>query len=258
MSQKRIRPLKLGILLLGGIWCGVAWPEQLAAQGPNPPGAGFDAALMQLFGQHKNFVAEAELRVVDGQQTDKVILPMRFAARAGRFRTEVDLTQMRGAQAQREQMEMVKQMGMDQIVNITHPDAGTMHLVFPSARATVRLEMPADDRKALAQPPKLERSFLGEETVDGHPCRKEQVAVTLANGRRAEVTVWSATDLQGFPLQIQTSDKGDTVTFRYRKVRFAEPGADLFEPPRDYTIYTNMESFTAALMQKLMKEAVKR
>lgn len=257
MNQRKIGLSKSGALFIGTLLLTGVVPDQVRAQA-NTPGTGFDAALMQLFGDHKNFVADVELRVTDGQKSDKVVLPMRFAARDGQFRTEVDLTQMRGSQAQPDQMTMVKQMGMDRIVSITRTDAGLMHLVFPSARATVRLEMSAEDRKALSQPPKLERTPLGEEAIEGRPCQKEQVTITLANGRKTDVTVWSARDLKGFPVQIQTTERGDTVTFRYRNVRFTDPGADLFQPPNGYTTYPSMEAFTAGLMQKMMKEAAGR
>ncbi|MGA4645272.1 LolA family protein [Limisphaera sp. 4302-co] len=225
------------------------------AQVPAASSTSFDAALMRLFDAHKTFTAEAELRVTDSRNQDKVVLPMQFAAREGRFRTEVDLSRMKGSQARPDQMATVKRMGMDRIVSITRTDTGAMHVLFPSARAAVNLAMSAEDRAALNQPPAIERKVLGQETVDGHPCRKETVTLTTSGGKKTEVTVWFATDLKEFPLQIQTTETGDTVTFRYRNVRFQEPDARLFEPPADYTAYSSMEAFTADLMRKLMKEA---
>lgn len=242
----------IGLLALG--LCG--WLSVFAQPG-GPTQPGFDAALLQLFGEHKAFSAQGELRVLDSQQKEKVVLPMEFAMREGKFRTEVDLTRMRGSQANPEQMAVLKQMGMDRIVSITRTDTGSLHLIFPSARAAVRLEMSPEDRAAVEKPPALERKSLGEETVDGHRCHKEQVTLTAANGRKMEVTVWTAADLKGFPVQIQTSEKGDTVTFRYRNVKFTAPSADLFEAPSGYTAYTNMEAFTMGMMQKLMQEARK-
>jgi hypothetical protein len=208
----------IGILGLGlaGWWSAFAQPG-------GPPRTGFDAALLQLFGEHKAFSAQGELRVLDSQQKEKVVLPMEFAMREGKFRTEVDLTRMRGTQANPDQMAMLKQMGMDRIVSITRTDTGALHLLFPSARAAVRLEMPPEDRAAVEKPPAIERKSLGEETVEGHRCVKEQVTLTAANGRKMEVTVWTATDLKGFPIQVQTTEKGDTVTFRYRNVKFTAP-----------------------------------
>jgi hypothetical protein len=248
-----IRPLLSLGALVGWLLAG-----SVPAQVPAGTGASFDAALMRLFDAHKSFTAEAELRVMDAQKQDKVLLPMQFAARDGRFRTEVDLSRMKGSQARPEQMDMVKQMGMDRIISITRPDTGKMHMVFPSARAAVNLALPAEERDAMQKLPQLERKVLGEEKVDNHPCRKEQVTLTTPGGRKTEVTVWLATDLKDFPIQIQTTEGGDTVIVRYRNVQFREPAAELFEPPADYTAYASMEAFSAGLMQKLMKEAGQR
>ncbi len=254
-ERPRVRVLAFGFWVLG-LWCGSL--VLLQAQVGGPPRAGFDTALLQLFGAHKAFSAQGELRVLDAQQQEKVVLPMEFGMRDGKFRTVVDLTRMRGSQANPEQMAMLKQMGMERIVSITRPDTGSLHLVFPSVRATVKLEMPPEDRAALEKPATLERKKVGEETLDGHRCQKEQVTLTTPQGRKIEVTVWTASDLNGFPLQIQTTEKGDTVTFRYRNVKFTAPGQELFEPPTGYTAYSSMEAFTAGMMQRLMQESTRR
>lgn len=252
-----------GTGLLRALWFVIPWVVGGGvgigrAQVPAASSASFDAALMRLFEAHKTFTAEAELRVTDSRNQEKVVLPVQFAAREGRFRTEVDLSRMKGSQARPDQVATIQQMGMDRIVSITRADTGVMHVLFPSARAAVNLTMSQEERSALQQPADLERKVLGEETVDGHPCRKESVTLTSVKGRKTEVTVWFASDLKHFPIQIQTTENGDTVTFRYRNVQFREPDASLFEPPADYTAYSSMEAFTAGLMQKLMKQASQR
>jgi hypothetical protein len=105
--------------------------------------------------------------------------------------------------------------------------------------------------------PKLEKTLLGKETLDGHPCEKSKVIMTDANGKRSEALVWAATDLKDFPIQIQTTEKGETVILRYAKIQTTKPDAKLFEVPAGYTTYDSMQAFGMGVMQKMMGGAGK-
>jgi hypothetical protein len=51
---------------------------------------------------------------------------------------------------------------------------------------------------------KYERVAMGEETVDGHQCKVEDITITSPkNPIRLKMRLWEAEDLQGFPVKIE-------------------------------------------------------
>jgi hypothetical protein len=114
----------------------------------------------------------------------------------------------------------------------------------------------AEDVAALKQPARIQKTLLGRETLDGHPCLKHKVVVTEPDGRQHEATVWHATELKNFPLRIQTVDGTDTLTLHFRQVRFQTPVAAEFELPAGTAKYDDPQDLTKAVMAKLLKEAI--
>ncbi len=72
---------------------------------------------------------------------------------------------------------------------------------------------------------------LGSDTIDGHACRVERVTVTAPGEAAHVMKVWSATDLKGFPLRVETESNGRTVQINYKDVSLAAPDAKLFVQP---------------------------
>jgi hypothetical protein len=88
----------------------------------------------------------------------------------------------------------------------------------------------------------------GSETVQGHPCAKNKVTVTGPDGSTHVSTVWNATDLDKFPVKIETGENGQKLTLLFTDVKLDKPDASLFAPPADYKKYDNM-------MQLMMSRA---
>ena len=78
---------------------------------------------------------------------------------------------------------------------------------------------------------KVERVPSGKETVDGHSCVIEDVAVTSTDRPRPlKMRFWEAEDLQGFPIKVQViSSFGHDKIIRYKDVVLAPPDAALFK-----------------------------
>ncbi len=72
---------------------------------------------------------------------------------------------------------------------------------------------------------------LGSDTIDGHACRVERVTVTTPKEAPQVMKVWSATDLEGFPLRVETESNGHTMQINYKDVSLAAPAASLFTQP---------------------------
>lgn len=213
---------------------------------------GLNAALTKLFGSTTAFSAKCEVSVLDKNQKEKMSMPMDYRLLDGKLRVEVDMTAMKGAGMKPEQAAMMKQMGMDRIISLVLPDKKTMNIIYPAMQAYVTMPLSKQDAAVLEQEPKIERSVLGKETVDGHPCEKTKVTITDANGKKTEVFVWNATDLKDFPIKIQAAENNDTVLMRYKNIQFAKPDAKQFDLPAGYTSHNSMEAFTGAMMQKMM------
>jgi len=134
------------------------------------------------------------------------------------------------------------------------PDKNAFYQVHPEIKGY--LEMP------FSQPPtvqresdyKMELTPLGKETLDGHACIKNKTVVADSLGHQKEYTVWNATDLNQFPLKIQTTNSlGEPETTFYRNVKLAKPDAKLFELPAGYRKYTDLSAMMQDIMMKQMQ-----
>jgi len=223
-----------------------------------PPSAPVPAALAKCFGNVTAFSAKCEVRVLDRNDKEKFSAPAEFALLDGKFRMELDFTQVKGQGIQQEQAAMMKQMGMDKLVSITRPDRKMTTVVYPGMQACLNSPMTKEQTDAVDESAKVEKTEQGKETVDGHPCVKNKVVVTDSKGQTSEAFVWNATDMKDFPVQVQVKEKNNTVIMLYKDVKLAKPAADKFEVPAAYTTYNNMQEFSAGMMQKMMGAAAKQ
>jgi hypothetical protein len=148
----------------------------------------------------------------------------------------------------------MKAVGMDRMVSITRPDKKVACLLYPGLQAY--LETPLQD-PSLTGPEsdfKVESVELGKETVDNHPCVKNKVIVTDKEGTKHESTVWNATDLKNFPVQIETTEDGRPLTMLFKDVQLAKPDAVLFDPPSDFKRFDSM----SAMMQETMMKQIRQ
>ena len=222
------------------------------AQMGGPPNTGFNAALTKLFGITTAFSARCDVRILDTNQKDKMSMPMEFALLDSMVRAEIDMTQIKGQGMSPEQAAQLKQMGMERIISIMRPDKKALNLLYPAMQACVTMPLPKEELAAIQKEPKMEKTVLGKETMDGHACEKSKIILTDANGKKSEAVVWMATDLKDFPVRIETTEKGESVILHYTNIQFAKPDARLFEIPADYKAYDSMQAFTMGMMQKMM------
>ena len=100
---------------------------------------------------------------------------------------------------------------------------------------------------------KVERVAAGEETLDGHSCRIEDVAVTSKQPGASPVKMrfWEAEDLQGFPIRIDIQRGTGHATIRYKNVVLGPQDPTLFIHPK------SCESLAEELRPKTPKGAPK-
>jgi hypothetical protein len=82
-----------------------------------------------------------------------------------------------------------------------------------------------------AQGATVDRTPAGNETVDGHACKVENVTVTPHDGQPTKMKVWEAEDLKGFPVKVEMQSKNGPITLLYKDVSLTEPAASLFTHP---------------------------
>jgi hypothetical protein len=244
MKYLKTLRLALAAILVTGT-TGIAH-AQLSSGGP----PGWNAAMTKLFGDVKAFSAKAEMRALDKSGQPSIQVPMNFALLDNKVRMDIDMAQSKGRQAPPEQVALLKQMAMDKVACIVALDKKAMQLIFPSLAAYVETPLPEEDVAALAKDLKLQKTPLGKETIDGHPCVKNRVIMTDAKGQLGEAVVWNATDMKEFPVQMQMNDKDTTVVMRYTDVRLSKPDAKQFVAPAGFTKHTDMQQLMIAIAQK--------
>lgn len=247
--QNFIRMLPLGCLLL------LAGSPSLRAQVTAGASPGLNAALVRLFGGVTAFTAQLEIQMLDQQGTETLNAPMQFSLLEGKMRGDLDVTKLKSKDLPALAATAAKSVGMERVVTLVRPDQKESYLLYPSFQACIVAPLDEEDVAALQKPAKLAKTPLARETIDGHPCIKNKVVVTEPDGRQHEATVWSATDLKDFPVQIKTVDGTDTIIMRFRQVKFERPAAKQFELPAGTAKYHDAKDLTQAVMKQLLGQA---
>jgi hypothetical protein len=249
--------MKMPKTLLAMVCCFGVLPVFAQPGAGSPTGLNFGGGMAKIFGDNSAFTADLVL-----QTTPSGAAPMNMhgktASLDGKTRFEVNMAEKDGP-ITAEQLAQMKAMGMDmsQMILLTRPDKKITYMVLPNMKASV--ENPITDTESLKSPSdfKMETTELGKETVDGHPCIKNKVVITDDKGKKHESTVWNATDLNKFPVKIETDESGDKATMLFQNVKLSKPDASLFDPPADYKSYSGMMAMMQEMMMKQMGGAGK-
>ncbi|MBC8001795.1 MAG: hypothetical protein H7X97_04325 [Opitutaceae bacterium] len=135
-------------------------------------------------------------------------------------------------------------------MTITTPAQKTILMIYPNLKSYA--EMPVPDQGAGSEKePKIEKTEIGKETVDGRATVKNKVVITDGAGKATEMTVWNAPDLKDFPVKIEMVERGNQITIVYKDIKSGKPEAKLFEAPADFKKYGSPQE----LMMEAMKNA---
>ena len=216
---------------------------------------GLNAALVRLFDGVTGFTAQLDLRMVDTNGTETLNAPMKFSLLDGMMRGDLDVTKLKSKDLPALAATAASSVGMDRVITLVRPDKKETYLLYPKFQACVVAPLDDEDVEALKKPAKLAKTPLARETLDGHPCIKNKVVVTEADGRKHAATVWNATDLKDFPVQIQTVDEADTIILRFRLIKFERPAAKDFDLPAGTKKYDDAGELSKAVMKQLIGQA---
>ncbi len=235
---------------------GFAEPARAQVGVGSPPG--WNAAMTRLFGDIKAFSAKAEFRIVDRAGKESLTMPMNIALLDRKVRLDIEMTRMKGPQAPPEQIAGMKQMAMDRLACVILPETKMMQIIFPALGAYVEMPLPEEEAAALTRNFRVDRTPLGKETIDGHPCAKNRVRMTDDQGQKIEFIVWSATDMKDFPLQAQMNDAGGNIVIRYKNVQLVRPDANQFGAPSGYTKHRDFLQLMQAAAGRQLGNAPKK
>jgi hypothetical protein len=211
------------------------------------PGTDF-TTLFKLFAGHPGFTAKSEVRMYDKAQKETISVAMNFAYLENKIRMEIDVAQMKNKDLPAAITGQLKSLGMDQVVMLIRPDRKSVHVLYPKLEACLTQPLP----KETATDSKLEKQAIGKETLEGQPCEKNRVTFTSAKGGKEELTVWYATNLKDFPVQVLTKQGDETVVTRYQQIQLLKPDAKLFDLPAGFKEYSDLQSFMQGITAKII------
>ena len=221
----------------------------LQAQIPGGAPGGINTALLKLFGNHTSFSVRATMQMADPGVADTTTVGVTMAVLEGKMRAEVNLEESSGPLLPPALIKQMKAIGMDRAVSIVRPDKARLLVIYPSLRAYADIALPKEAVAAVSASPKVQKTALGNETVAGHPCIKSKVILTDNKGRQQEATVWDATDLKQFPVQMKFVENGQNVMMRFNDIRLTKPENSQFEAPAGFTRYNDVQTLMTQKMQ---------
>jgi len=221
----------------------------MCAQMGGSPAPQMDDTMQKLFGDNQSFSADTKIQVTSDRGPMTLSGKMYFDK--GNSRTEMDMSQVQGANIPPQAMAQMKSIGLDKMVSITQSGSHVVDMVYPDAQAYAEMTVSAPPT-GTTNSASVKLTALGNETMAGHPCVKNKAVVTDAQGASHEYTVWNATDLKNFPVQIAMTDGNNPFTFTFMNVSLSKPDASLFAPPSGCTKYGSMQELMQGIMMKKM------
>ena len=225
-----------GLALAAMVWllsAGPAGAHGSAFIGGTSPADVF-RELAVLFGADAAFSARIDVVRESGTRpTLRQRLTYRLAP--GRLRVDEDINETTGMPGDGARQ---KEKGIDLQTRIVQLEPPMTYMIFPNVTAYAAY---ADPSPASVQ---VERSPLGEETVDGVACLKHRILLKEA-GETAEVTLWTRKDDPRIPVKLhETTHEETTATFR--DVKWETPPAAVFEVPKDYARFDSVRKVLEA------------
>jgi hypothetical protein len=229
--------------LFTAVICGVPALAQMPGGAGPGAGAGFDNGMEKLYGA--NTVFSATMVTTFGDPANPVTAKAKMVFDHENSWTEMNMADVQGPGLPPQALAQMKSIGMDDVVSITPSDKKNTYVIYPHIHSYVDMAIPASAANSGFT---VQTTKMGDETVAGHPCVKNDVVITNTV-QASDFTVWNAKDLNNFPVKISMTEQGMPVTISFQDISFDKPAAGLFEPPAHYTRYGSIgELYQSAMM----------
>jgi hypothetical protein len=234
----------LGALLVGKL-------PSLSAQGTDPAQALPLAVLVSnLFGPHTAFTALA--KVENAPLDAPSPLQLSLCRLGDRLWLNIDLRQIPQATGTPIPTGLLSKFGVDRAIAVGRLDGSSVWQIrFPKLEAYYEEALLLNDPRLrlLARGARIERTVLGKETLDGHPCVKHKLVASLKNEREPLGFVWEAGDMRKFPLRFDLMLEGQMTTIRLHDVKFGRADASYFDLPAGYQRYKDLQQILLVALQ---------
>lgn len=218
-------------------------------------GGSVNAALARLYADAPPFTADCTMSVTPTNRAGMrpVTVPMKFSARDGRLRLDLDLGRMSGADLPADQLRTLRQLGMVRMQTIIFADALRMLVNYPDLKASAFLELPPGsmpDPSTL----RLESRPDGEERLGGEAAARERIILTEPDGTTLTGTLWRSPRLGNLPVRVALNDSDGVVTVDLKGVRLQPPpGPEEFGIPAGFREFPSLEELTREAMRRTEK-----
>jgi hypothetical protein len=227
---------KLLLSLFSALICAASAFAQMGGGGQN---SGMD----ELFKANPVFSATMQTAINGPQGTMNVTSKMTYDH--GNSRSEMNMANVSGPNLPPNAAAQMKALGMDVVVTISTTAKTNIVTVYPNLKAYVSTALPPGS--AGTTKPDVQITKLGDDTVAGHSCVKNKIIVT-EDGQPHEFTVWNATDLNNFPVQVAIAEQGMSATMTYQNISFGGVSASDFRAPAGYKGYDSIPELMQAAM----------
>lgn len=193
---------------------------------PPPPSIGY-----MDYGD-RDFSAVMVSTTLNKEQQQSMTFEMPIAKAGEKFRMEMDYAKMTGAENM--------PAGIRHMIMIHRGDQKKTYSIYPARKKYIISEETDDGYyQGTDEKPDIQKTFVGNEVVDGHPTKKYKVSISYRNEGVQEGFIWNATDLDDMTIQTVIETPQAKVTTLLKNVVLATPAADLFEIPADYSETNN-------------------
>ncbi len=203
-------------------------PMMPEIQMPPPP------ALGHMNYGDRDFKAVLVSTTFDKSNQREISFEMPIAKAGAKFRMDVDYAKMSGAQGM--------PPGLSEVVMIDSSDENRTYSLYTNKKKYMISEETDDDYIA---EPDMQKTFIGKETIDGHPTEKYEIVVTYQDQDTQTGYIWNATDLGGMTIRSEFDNAAVRVTSTLTQIVMGTPSAELFEIPADYTETDNFMEIIA-------------
>lgn len=185
---------------------------------PEPPAFGY----MDWEGK-KDFTALVASTSVDKNRKSTVVFESKLAIAGNKVRMDMDMSKMMNDQT--------GQSPMSKMITLSRGDKKTGYTLYPNVKKYLVHDEAGEDEEK----PKVEKTKVGTETVNGYLCDKYKVTVAYKEGAPQEGFIWNAQKLGGMTVRSEVENKDFKITTDLKNIVLKTPPASLFELPADYT-----------------------
>jgi hypothetical protein len=213
----------------------VAMPEIKA---PEPPSFGY----MDWEGK-KDFTAVVHSVTVDKSRNQSWTFDAPLWITGQKMKMEMDMSRMMQASGAKD----AEQSPMSKMTMLNRGDKKTGYTLYPK----VQKYLVHSEAGEAGEKPKVDKTKVGSETIDGHPCDKYKVTITYKDGKGEEGFIWNAKDLGGMTIRSMVENKDFKVTTDLKNIVLKASPASVFEIPQGYT---EAKSFMEIMMPQQQKQ----